>query len=76
MKWVALITLGLFCVLSSFAWGRVVTVWHPAPRTQVAPVTLWKRAVPTLAQRQAEAYARAYGIDLRHLDNALNIFGE
>jgi hypothetical protein len=62
MKYIALITLGCFCVLASYSNGRYAHL----PRV-THPVVLWK--APSLGQRQLEAYASVYGITPQNMDS-------
>lgn len=83
--WVALIVTGCFVVLCSFAWGRVVTIWAPSNGYTVSErashsrlltdgsareVVLWKaRPDAVLVQKQAEVYAKVYGITEANIDS-------
>lgn len=65
MKYLALFTLGCFCVLTSFAYGRAAPyqpIHTVVQRSRAEPVKLWKSGKSTeLARKQAEALQKVYG---------------
>ncbi len=70
----AVVTAGCFCVLAAFSLGR----YHPDARpeheeaaydlAEVAQVNALAGHVPTLAERQAEAYRAVYGITAENMN--------
>lgn len=71
MKWVALFTLGCFCVLSSYSWARFVPAGHRphASAAQAAPVVLTRGGHVLYDSGRAETIGRLLNVTPENADS-------